>query len=265
MPVPSSPNVTVLFSGLLILRFDPSNEFCEVGVLRDTPDHRLSIIVREKRGKAPAATIWRQLGNLDDELWLDVQGLSRRVEMYKVDPDTPLHRATPGAGQDQDIRWAIDLSSSEFHNTPSIKIRPEAISPKMYLTKGLFHTALRTDPTSVRSIKRKGGGKPDLELYRIASVIGANIYYDVEGGLAFLQMGGDEDARLELPAKTEYTSYEIIVDNSPLNLNLPREEELKNYYQLIEGISPGRRFEIKAEAEFTPDVPCMTFFFGTGQ
>jgi hypothetical protein len=259
------PTVKVLFTGLVILRFLKDKPHCEIYLHRVSSDHVPSITLKKKEKERPDIILWKYYGHLPDELWLDVVNMERRIEVYKH--GRTLNRSNPKSSlQERDIRWAINLESEDFHNCP-IAIRPEGVGFGMYMTKGRFYTEARTSPTEFQ-IVRKDGGKQDLPFYSVASVIGADIFFDKDDSAVILHWGRDEKHMLRLE-KEEGVSYEIAVDNSPAvevtsRTSYEMHSELKRYYQVLSGIAPGERFDLVfGDGPISPDVPCMCLVLGS--
>jgi hypothetical protein len=261
MTLSGSPEVTVLFTGLVILRFDKVRPRCEINLHRVSSDHVPSITVTQKEIAKQSRILWKHYGHLPDELWLDVVNMNRKIEVNKHG-DT-LDRTGTTSGQENDIRWVIDLESADFHDRP-IAIRPDGVGFGMYMTKGHFYTAAKTDPKF--QVKRRDGGKPDAEFHRVASVIAADIVFEHADSALDLHWGRDAGYTLRLEKKPNVT-YEIVVDNSPAleaeaRTSDDMHSELKRYYQVLSDVAPGERFDLVFDGPISPDVPCMGLILG---
>lgn len=253
--------VKVFFTGLLLLHIDEEEEYCEARIHNRESCHHLTIRVVRKRAGRPDEVLWRHNGPLNDHLWIDVVDDSRSLELYK---HGTLDKSNPLPEQDTDIRWAIDLEGIEFHKRP-LEIDLEGVRPCIYLTSGLFYTALRTDPKKVKDLRRIGGGEDPLYLYSVASIVGANISLVRPGASVILQFAKQDEPFLALykPDSNETYTYEVYVENEPILLTQRPYRDFRKYYQVIDDVPPTRRFDlIFGPLPATQDVPCLPSFQG---
>jgi hypothetical protein len=256
----SIPPIRAFFNGLLVMKIDDYKNVCEVGVHNRDAAHYLSIVVVEKRSGAPDVNLWRHQGALPDNLWIDVLNTNRRVEP-KFEGDV-LDRNPRDDNQRQDIRWAVDLSGKNFHKQV-LDIDYAGLRHGICLTHGKFYTAMRTQRSIVSSVRRVDGGEPPLELYRVATVIGAEMRLDQSNSYAILQFEKGDKPLLELKPQRG-VSYEIYVENSPLLVSEQPEGDFKKYYQVINGIPSVRRFNLEYHTvpRVSQDVPCLPVILG---
>jgi hypothetical protein len=287
--LPNSPTVKVFLQGQLILEPARDGSKCDVGINRCTPDHHFSIEVRQRmiNSQRPDVILMRHLGTLEglgieiDLVPASINGVRKFVPTEEFKRDAKLPDDSPEA---QDLRWMVDLANEEFHNAELI-VNGNGTSPNIQIKDGLFYSAMRTDENL--SVTRTGGGEgtAELELHRVASIVGVNIYGD-KVILRFTNNGKNE--KLEL-AKTRDSFYEIRVINDPPFIDpkldpstLPTHRELKEYYKVIDALvvpdpeEPGEvkeitdfpRFELRLKKNDMPNlgsptIPCMPVGSGT--
>jgi hypothetical protein len=278
--LPDYPAVKIFLQGQLIL--EPQDDFtCDIGVNRCSPKHELSIEVRQKMKDpdSPDITLMRQLGKLEPSgVEIDLEptsadGVKRFVPSIQFSRD-------PNANADgRDFRWLVDLPSAEFHDV-EVVVNGNDTEPNVKIKDGIFYTALRTDPAVV-TVTRTGGDKRDLDLHRVASLVGVNIYLPddtVKFKLTWTQNGERKNMTLARPtASSGIKCYEIRINNDPAyvdpDLDLATHQELKEYYKAIDGLfvdelqTDFKRFELlfgKPQGESpqpndlgTPTIPCM--------
>ena len=276
--LPDDPTVKIFLQGQLIL--EPQDNFtCDIGVNRCAPSHELSIEVRQRMRNpdSPDIILMRQLGKLEPSgVEIDVEPTSANGVKRFV-PSVQFARDQNADGGD--FRWLVDLTSAEFHDA-EVVVNGNDTEPNIKIRDGIFYTALRTDPTVV-TVTRTGGDKPDLDLYRVAALVGVNIYLPddtVKFKLTFTQNGERQNMVLaKPPAASGIKCYEIRINNDPLyidpTLDLATHQELKEYYKVIDGVFVDdepvdfKRFELlfgrpAARGAETPDlgtptIPCM--------
>jgi len=251
-----APKIRVFFSGLLIMHIDDKKGLCEVAI-PNTEDHFLSIVVSQRKGGFPEKILLKHEGALADDVWIDVIDTDKLLTPYKA--KGKLKRKDPPPEHEQDIRWAIDLEGENFHNQ-KIEMDYSKISRRIYLNKGFFYTAVRTDPQKIKKCIRSGGNKPELELYSVASIIGADISLVGPKARAVLQYANASGLFQEFGKEGKDITYEIFIQNNPTQRP---EEDFKKLYQVITGISPSQKFNMYFKPDVVDhDVPCMTAFLG---
>lgn len=272
--LPDYPAVKIFLQGQLIL--EPQDDFtCDIGVNRSATNHKLSLEVRQKMidEKTPDIIILRQLEKLEPlGVVIDLQPAST-AGVKRFVPDG-FARDESAKSDQQDFRWLVDLKSEEFHNA-EVAINGNDTEPNIKIRDGIFYTALRTDPSQV-TVTRTGGGKDTLNLNRIASVVGVNIYLPDDSIMFKLSWTQDgERKRRLLPRPSEASGikcYEIRINNDPPytdpELDLATHQELREYYKVVDGVlvddepTAFERFELvfgkpDVPSLGTPTIPCM--------
>lgn len=214
-------------------------------------------MLKEKRQGAEDRIIWTKYGQLDDDLWLDFDVASKGVERFMVGDE--FNRLSPTPEPEKDVRWVVDPENSEFHNQP-LRFDPNGITPCLYITKGLFYSAERSNPAITGSVVRVGGGKPDLDLHSVTTTIGADIIIDEPEGKALLQWSRDADPFLILSNREAGVHYEIFVNNSPALTGQMPERDFSRYYQSVLGLPPTQRFELQYPLGGAANAPCSPIF-----
>jgi hypothetical protein len=278
--LPDDPTVKIFLQGQLIL--EPQDDFtCDIGVNRCSPKHELSIEVRQRMidPGSPDITLMRQLGKLEPSgVEIDLEPASTAGVKRFIAPTSFARDANTNA-DGCDFRWLVDLKSPEFHDA-EVVVNGSDTEPNIKIRDGIFYTALRTDPDVV-TVTRTGGDKADLDLNRVAALVGVNIYLSddtVKFKLAFTQNGEKQTLVLAKPtAASGIKCYEIRINNDPPfvdpNLDLATHQELKEYYKVIDGVfvddepTDFKRFELlfgRPQARSappsglgTPTIPCM--------
>jgi hypothetical protein len=272
--LPPNPTVRIFLQGQLLLEPNASGSRCDLGVNRCAPDHRFSMEVRQKMTDpdSPDIILMRHVGPLMHggfEMEADPPGIDGVQKFVPAD----VFLRVANQGHPRDFRWIVDLANTEFHNG-RLTVNGTATEPNIRIRDGIFYTALRSDPTRVR-VTRKGGNLPDLQNFRIASMIGVNIY--LRPGKAFKlscrQNGVEQILRLEKPENgSEIKSYEIWINNDPLYVDpnsSPVHSELAQYYRVIDSVEVAgvaaadfKRFDLEFDRVAgsplgTPTIPCM--------
>jgi len=237
-----SPAARIFFRGLLVLEplLDGSKKICSVGVHKSADPHhslRVSIMVVRPGTSVPhRATIVPF--NLHD-LTIEVSpspGLGVRKFQYD---DNPFNRQTADLDShyDNDYRWIIDFA--DLHRTDSAVDRLNT-HPGILLKDGVLHTAARTD-NALLSVGLTAPGNPaPVNLYSIASIIGANIYFDSPSELV-LTWNHSGEQRLPLAKLPPNSRYDIYIFNDPDDPD--DHNEFKEYYKVLFKASTGRRFD----------------------
>jgi hypothetical protein len=293
--LPPSPTVQIFFSGLILLLPDSTGSACDVAIHRRSPEHHLTIEVREKmRGAVGTTTdriIMRHVGPLEFDALINVPSAIEGVRKYI--PTESFDRAATGPEpHPNDFRWIIDLASdTEFHG-PTLnrdRIDNAGVNPHIRITDGVFYTARKTDPTEVK-ITRKKGRKldnetqgpilPDLPLRSIAAIIGANIYLNDTNKMELTWRENGERRTLRLskpPAASAVDHYEIYIINDPLftdpTQQFPTHDEFEEFYKVVD-VFKSARFALAVEmitqggggapppSLGTPTIPCMPITHG---
>lgn len=283
--LPLDPTVKIILQGHLILEPESDGSKCNVGISRCSPDHTFSIEVREKMkdGSAPDIIRMRNRGMLEP-YGVRINLYPPSIEGIRMYTPGDFDRSYPNSDPN-DFRWIVDLASREFHNNP-LEVDGPGTQPRITIHDGLFYTLATTDPNLVK-VTRTGGGLDPLPLYRIALLLGVNIYgYEVS--LKFAKDGVVKELRMK---RQPSTYYEVWINNDPSFSNpdptdqeLATHRELREYYRAINGLivpdpeDPGvfitdpyfERFELQFErlrgqpGLGSPTIPCMPIGNGGG-
>ena len=271
--LPEKPDVSVFFSGLLVLEPQDDNT-CEVFVHASAPRHYLTIEVRRKEEGRPDELMMRHVGPLafvEDE----------------AEGQTPLHgmiisKSTDGAksirsfapttaladGAPEGLDLAINFESQAFHagNPESgvdpvtkatfrlLDVDPLGGRPSILVDDGTFYTAAKTRP-ELRIILKQPDGT-DRVLAPFASLIGAAISMSNQDDSVIVQWR--QYGRLEtLELKRDPgISYEIYVVNDPLyerdavtDLTVdPKHDEFREYYKILNRVPTDKQFRLAVES-----------------
>jgi len=191
-------------------------------------------------------------------------------------------RGNPSSDQN-DLRWIIDLAGAEFHNN-KVVIDGTGTEPNVRIFDGLFYTAMRTEE-SVIEVTRTGGDLTNLNLRRIALLVGVNINNSVL--VKFTVKGVPKELLLEMKPDRFYeiriNNDPAFVNQNPTNNELANHRELREYYRAVNGLEKPDpaggttidpffpRFELKFRRPDMPDpnlgsptIPCMPVGSDTG-
>ena len=278
LTLPPLPLVRIFLHGQLIVQPTSDGSQCDIGINRRSPAHQFSIEVRKRSLDLdiPDLVLLRHLGTLEG-LGIDIDLVPSSIEGVRKFVPTSIFRR-----QDQwpnpspeahDLRWIVDLASDEFHRRLLNVEGTGATEPNIRIKDGVFYTAIRSD--SRMQVTRTVGPDHDpqtniLELHRIASIIGVNLYGSEAVLIYYKHIGAEPQV---VPMKREAGSYyEIRINNDPPYVDpdpatAPTHKELKEYYKVIaDEVSP--KFELLFHFDenglppVTPDlgsptIPCM--------
>jgi hypothetical protein len=163
-----------------------------------------------------------------------------------------------------DFRWNPNIEGPLFHGQP-LNLKPGDTRPGVRINDGVFYTAW-TSADGI-PVTRRGGGKPDLPLHRVASMISANIELGSRDRIELhwgIGAGSTHVTRLERPTDPD-VSYEIMIENDP-SLADPSMamSHFRKYYHVIVGHYDEFDVVYGRSGRSTPDVPCMTGVLGEG-
>lgn len=222
MPIPPSPFVTFVFTGLVALCFGNNNEYGQFGFHNVTDDHELRIIINKKQNQTVIGTVatykisHEMLRNMPN-MWVDIEGpippIQQTVEKYisSNSNSPPL--------DDLDFRRVVDFEGTAFYNR-QLTVNPESFSPSIFFAKGLFFAAHLTERQYITTCVDANGmpvrtpGCGGYSLGRVADEIGVNLYTDHPSQSFVIRVGKDGRELFRLRPEAGVT-YEIRVDNGP--------------------------------------------------
>jgi hypothetical protein len=225
--MPISPTIRLTFRGILLLRVDTENNYCDVGFLREPPaDHVLTIDLTQRTATGSSHLI-KQLNadNISDRLRLDVENVSRPgIHLFQqlgFDRKQLL-------GDRNDFRWAVNFQTDLFGGE-SPGLNTSGFRSILRIDNGTFFTE---NISRDELIVRKDG--TDTALGRVATAVGAQISLDREDSSAVFVNGETEifEYRPE-PG----INYEINISQSPLppiTNPIPTEADANAYLTVVE-------------------------------
>jgi hypothetical protein len=198
----STPTVTLVLRGLMVIHPDPAREYFEAGILK-APGHQFRVEVREKTS-AGVSKYLVPLPPFTDDAWsLEFTSPTKRgVSLYQ----SGAFDRKAGIGDPRDFRWAVDIEGTEFYNE-QVKINENQLGPIVRVTSGEFYTKDKSRPV----MRRQGDGTFQL-FGSIAEEIAAD--YVTRGDVVLRSVKSGKEI-LRLPAKPA-TTYEIILENQPV-------------------------------------------------
>lgn len=271
-----TPDIRVLFSGLLLFRFRPGSapgtEQCFVNPLKFQQDpndpHFLSVVVKAREGNDPPYTLGRHLGIPESPLTLSVDGV---VGVQKYTPNGPTFNRDSATNDCRDWRWTLRLG--EFIGSGQ---RPEFpdLWTGMRITDGMFYTAMKTNRDRTRIFYTYDGQQEqEMRFYSIGSLVGADIQIPSN---QTARLRGPNNATIEMPKRSNVT-YEVYFEYDVRTPAVPQigqrtRSHYHHYYYSVEPKPQGMPSEIRFERLAvtrnaranalehgfgTPDVPCM--------
>ena len=269
--LPRVPDVQIFFHGQLLLR-SADGLGCDVVVNPLAADHVLSIEVRVKKDGENDLVRMRHLGPLnfrDSEAMLfEVQGEEPVVApaAYKVVTDAPIDFSNPLSTRAEDFRWILNVEGPMFHN--------KALNPPGFASQNVirlrgaeyyFRTAAR--PHKKLQYHRSGGVLDNATFSTIGSVASASVFLDPAQSLVMQWQDGRREEDRFLPLEqSDDTRYEIYIENTPLCLDKPGEQDLArmdefvHYYKILD-VPADERFSVVPSfvpgQAGSPDVPCQ--------
>lgn len=260
----NGPAVQMFFHGLVVLHSDAGQEW-RADLHREAGNHVLSIEVRLKDPPGPDVILMRHHGHLppnDPDLtitMLDGSGAAL----------SPIAKRFVSINNNvEDFRAVLDLRT--LHTDPVVvgqPGRPPVVVKRQKTRAGILvnggESVLYAARIEERSFELRNAKGDVRILDKLASIVGARLYYGGNGASARISGGGlPKPIVLEKPAAESGISYEIYVNNNPL-VELDEEttqdshSELKHYYQIVErqngdDILPNEQFELIPESAFLP-------------
>jgi hypothetical protein len=279
-----TPDVEIFFSGQLLLRSEDGAS-CEVAVNQLATNHVLTIEARTRAVGKPVEVRMRHVGPLNFR-----QGAGMSIEIHASEGSptpTPaawncrtLHTVHYDTGvnppPDADFRWILNLEGPFFH---AKELHPAIFNSHHVIRlqggEYFFRTAARaSDRFDYKRIKVVDGGEATFR--KIGAVARASVFLTEEQSLVLQWQGpvAERDHTVTL-LKTQNTTHEIYINNSPLFLDPPEDknetlaqfDELIEYYKLISQseVAATERFKLfpvipdppRGGEEGSPDIPCQ--------
>jgi len=265
------PEVQIFFHGQLFLR-SADGLGCDVVVNPAATDHVLSVEVRVKKAGETDLVRMRHLGPLNfresEAMLFEVLGEEPVVApaAFKVVTDDPIDFRDPLSTRADDFRWILNVEGPLFHN--------KALNPPVFASQNVirlrgaeyyFRTAAR--PHDKLQYRRSGGNQDEVIFRTIGSVACASVFLDPDQSFVMKYQDGAREEERFLPLEQlENVQYEIYIENTPLCLDKPGEQDLAqmdefvHYYKILD-VPPDERFSVVPEfvrgQAGSPDVPCQ--------
>lgn len=230
-------NVTICFTGLMIVSRDKQRNIYQIGMHSSTDDHELRLRL-VKKGPDPETeseqtrTISHTQLRHSSDLWLDVEG--EAPTRQTAEPFIAGGLDEPPSDP-RDFRWLVDLEGEYFYNRP-LKQRRGILKPILSVATGLFYTAeLSSEPylaLPAAATGTKRSRATGRSLGRIAKVVGVNIHLTHPNQTLVLraERHGSELWRLH---REEGVAYEITVENGDTP-RAPAGGDFHYYYDAFE-------------------------------
>lgn len=254
VPPSTTPLVTVVFSGLIVLR-PGANNTCEIGVHRFARDHQFQVILVVNKPRLPPILVPLLIGPLTSpfSIRLDPDPGNGNFAVFARDP---FDRTRPNS-HDLDHRWTINFK--DLHMNAQIN---SGAQPTGTLKTGVLYTPHLSDPILAPRLRRPNS--PDFMLNHIASNLAASI--DPPGNTKVLlewhDLGDPVELTLKRPQDPAGTLYTLYFINDPPNINTEAHDEFSHYYKILESggapIPGQQRFELRfGTPTRTDEIPCM--------
>ena len=220
----STPTVTLVLRGLMVIHPDPARAYFEAGILK-APGHQFRVEVREKTSVGVSKYLVPLPPFTNDAWSLEFTSPAKRgISLYQ----SGAFDRKAGIGDPRDFRWAVDIEGTEFYNE-QVKIKENQLGPIVRVTSGEFYTKDKSRPV----LRRQGDGTFQL-FGSIAEEIAAD--YVTRGDVVLRSVKSGKEI-LRLPAKPA-TTYEIILENQPVTDGhmasmASSSDHFQYYYQVI--------------------------------
>ena len=211
-----NPTITIIFKGASVTRIHDGERLAQVGAIAGDACHAAKIkVFRLRNGQIEDENkpfFAPDDFNRDDDLFLDVEGTSRRdVQTYQKDNfNRAAESQSPGPDQQEDFRYLIDLRRDILKDTPFL-IDQSKLKPIFHIPRAVFYTHLLTEfPVRVKPLGSGGGATSDLGF--AAEEIAARITLDQPNSRAVLRNGSKVMLTVDHTDVQRGTSYQIVFD-----------------------------------------------------
>jgi hypothetical protein len=252
----TTPPVTILLSGLMVIQPGPNNNTCEIGVHKFSRTHSFQVILVVNKPNRPPALVPIFTGPLLAPFEIRLATNPEPIPDFVVFARDPFDRTLPNSDP-LDHRWAINMRLK--HATARIN---DGAKPVITLKTGTMYTPNLTDPSLAPKLTRTGS--PVDLLRQIASHLAVSI--TPPAGTKVLLKGLDLGDPLTLAVPRDKdpvgTQYTLCLINEPTSILADPHDEFPLYYQILEDtgapIPSSVRFNFEFASGATSDeVPCM--------
>lgn len=218
------PALIIAFEGLMVFHPDPGGQYLEVGII-PAPEHefRIELLSKSPEGVSTSTISLEQfLSSNQDTLSLQFPTPTKGITFHK---NGPFDRKSVTNDQ-RDIRWLIDLESSEFYGR-KLTVANNQLAVVLRVNGGEFYTKTTTLPL----VRRKGDGT-FYYFGRAAQEIATDVFLQDGDMVLRSETSGTEILRLK---NRPDTTYEMAIKNLPL----PHEDmatnsnHFGNYYRVF--------------------------------
>jgi len=259
VPPPTTPPVTILFSGLMVVQPGPNNT-CEIGVHKFSRDHLFQIVLSVNKPNRPPFLLPLFTGPLLAPFEI------RSAINPEPNPDfvayarDPFDRTLPNSDE-LDYRWAINFGLKHPTAQPN-----DGLKPVVTLKTGTLYTPNLTNPTLAPKLTRVGS--QDDELRQIASHLAVSItpLAGTKILLKGLDLGDPLEVLIPRDDDPQGTSYTLAFINEPPNILAEPHDEFALYYKVFvdngTAIPSSVRFRLQfAGGVRSDEIPCMPLTF----
>jgi len=236
-------DVLIGFEGLFGIAYNPQTGACEVGVHCKASKHEFLIEVIELDMQLQTLNL---LYSFKPQKKSDIPGGTISIDVKN--PTTPgISFFLPYTKDDQEWTRMPDFESPLFHDQP-LKKKPGALSPRVYISNGLFFTLWTTS----KQFERVGNNT--LTLGRIAYIPGATISHKADGYVV-LRFGSQE---LQLQGNGN-RKYFVIFFNTCPKCNYDSKSAVKEkrndfhlYYKTFKKPRGAKEFQLRLKGGIGP-------------
>lgn len=222
MPIPPSPFVTFIFTGLVAIGFGNNNEYGQVGFQSTAHGHEVKIVINKKLNQTVIGTVanlkftQETIRNMPN-IWVDIEGgvpsTQQRIEKFFSSS------AGSPPTDPRDFRYIIDLEDQPFYNRP-LTLNSDIFKPGIFFAKGLFYTAALSERPFITTCENTSESRSllpaclGINIGKVAEYIGVNLYTEHPDQMVVLRSGKEGSEMFRLTPEAGVT-YEILVGNNP--------------------------------------------------
>jgi hypothetical protein len=276
--LPSSPTLTIYLTGLLGLGFEPSCNYCQVGVHNES-SHLLRILLSKRTFSPTQATqvvFDSATRRRSDHVWLTIENptlpAQSGVSIYDPNPGTPLDRSASNPDQ-HSFKWVVDLERDGFVAPGRPKASQPVLKPSIFITTGTFYTHKKTTTASVlKRVPVTGGvstpfrkisGGPTTDFGLAAQFVAAAITLRPNDEIV-VRVGDETGGRYEVfraPFDPDAT-YEALIENGgPDKVSSLGPNDLADfvlYYSAFNITEDEIKYDLELPpTEVTIRIPCL--------
>ena len=256
VPPSTTPPVTILLSGLMVIQPGPNNTTCEIGVHKFSRSHVFQVILVVNKPNRPPALVPLFTGPILAPFEIGLRSNPQPNPDFVVFARDPFDRTLPNS-HELDYRWAINMRLK--HGNARVN---DGVKPVVTLKTGTMYTPNLTDPNLAPRLTR--GGTPDDQLRQIASHLAVSITPPAQTKVVLKGLDLGDPLEVELPRNGDppNTQYTLCLINEPPSILAEPHDEFPLYYQIFEDGGAAIPGNLRFSLQFAPhirtdEIPCM--------